>query len=415
MAAIQRVIAENGLDTFEKIKEFFSKEPYHVRVVEDQKNGLYLLKYDQIKTDFKHPASQEARGIILEKATNRIVCFPFTKFFNAGEKHAAEIDWQTASVQHKYDGSIIKLYWLNESSSSSGSSNSSVAIKEGGRWMVATNGTTDARNAYADEQNGTTFYDLFKDAEKTANLDYARLDKECTYMFELMHPQQLIVVRYKEPRLIHIGTRNNKTFCESYDSIGVAQVETFPLGTLEACRNAAALLGPSQEGFVVCDAAWRRIKVKGTVYVKLHHTLTNNNLSDEEVAAQLILQGEQSEVAAYREDERLAQICQHINAIEVKLDQLAEKLEKMWKKVMEPKPASRKEIALAFKKDAGVYFPLMMSRLTAEEKASAAPSPSASSLEPLKSFFRKSIVEKFAAASITRTDAREFLEFIKTK
>ena len=406
MTAILGVIADQRLDTMAKIKSFFSAEPYCLRVVDDEKNNLYLLKYDQVKTDFAYPAAQEARGIIFEKGTNRVVCYPFAKFFNAGEKHAAEIDWSTASVQHKYDGSIIKLYWLAAAAATA------AATTDGepkGQWMVATNGTTDARNAPADEQRGTTFYDLFKDAEKTAHLDYARLDTDCTYMFELMHPDQLIVVRYKTPRLIHIGTRNNKTFRESYESIGVEQAETFPLRTLSECRDAAARLGPSQEGFVVCDASWRRVKIKGSVYLKLHHTLTGNSLTDEEVAAQLILQGEQSELAAYEGDERIAGICKHIVTTDAKLDQAAARLEKIWNTVMAPKPTSRKEIALAFQREAGVCFPLMMSRVSYESKT-----PTTTNAVPVKVFFRTAVVEMHRAATITRTHAREFLEFLKT-
>jgi tRNA splicing ligase len=51
---------------------------------------------------------QECRGLILDESANwRIVAFPYTKFFNYGEEHAASIDWSTACVQEKLDGSLM--------------------------------------------------------------------------------------------------------------------------------------------------------------------------------------------------------------------------------------------------------------------------------------------------------------------
>ena len=47
---------------------------------------------------------RECRGMILEKGTWDVVALPFLKFFNAGEKHAAVIDWTSARVYEKLDG-----------------------------------------------------------------------------------------------------------------------------------------------------------------------------------------------------------------------------------------------------------------------------------------------------------------------
>lgn len=40
---------------------------------------------------------------------------PYKKFFNFGEDCAATIDWNTAKVQEKIDGSLISLYWYDDS------------------------------------------------------------------------------------------------------------------------------------------------------------------------------------------------------------------------------------------------------------------------------------------------------------
>lgn len=68
-------------------------------------------------------------GTIIQKDTNKVVCYPFSKFFNAREHHAAELDWSTAVFTEKLDGSLIKLYFLEAET----------------QWVVATNNTVDAR------------------------------------------------------------------------------------------------------------------------------------------------------------------------------------------------------------------------------------------------------------------------------
>lgn len=60
----------------------------------------------------KEPIVQECRGLILDEAEGwRVVCMPYKKFFNFGEDCCADIDWSTAKVQEKLDGSLISLYW----------------------------------------------------------------------------------------------------------------------------------------------------------------------------------------------------------------------------------------------------------------------------------------------------------------
>ena len=41
-------------------------------------------------SDFSNPIVQEARGIIVRENDFKVVCFPFTKFFNVDEENAAE-------------------------------------------------------------------------------------------------------------------------------------------------------------------------------------------------------------------------------------------------------------------------------------------------------------------------------------
>ena len=82
------------------------KRDYGLRIKSD---GEYTVFNYNINCDFKDPIVQEARGIILDTVRLEVVCWPFRKFGNYNEGYADEIDWSTARVQEKVDGSIIKL------------------------------------------------------------------------------------------------------------------------------------------------------------------------------------------------------------------------------------------------------------------------------------------------------------------
>src|SRR3972149_10320778 len=69
--------------------------------------NLIQFKYDQIASQMSEQIVQESRGIILGETDDwEVVARPFDKFFNHGEGHARPIDWATARVQEKLDGSL---------------------------------------------------------------------------------------------------------------------------------------------------------------------------------------------------------------------------------------------------------------------------------------------------------------------
>ena len=92
--------------SFSEIKNVLEGPPYNCNVSED--GNYYLIKYNQIRSDFSNKAVCQARGIILRKTDNKIVCWPFEKFFNYGEKYASSINWDSAKVQEKIDGCCDK-------------------------------------------------------------------------------------------------------------------------------------------------------------------------------------------------------------------------------------------------------------------------------------------------------------------
>lgn len=240
-----------------------------------------MFNYSQIYSDFYNPIVRECRGIILTDRIHKPVCVPFFKFGNYGEGYVDTIDWGSARVQEKVDGSLIKVW------------------NYGGKWRVSTNGTI---NAYDAALNSGTQYksfgELFDTAKKNSGLVFNKLDKNCTYMFELISPYNRVVVPYSDTELIHLGCRNNITLEEFDCDIGVKKPKTYGFKTLDECIKMASELPFSEEGYVVVDKNWHRNKIKSPAYVAAHH-LKNNGIVTPERIVEMIRMNEQDEFLNY--------------------------------------------------------------------------------------------------------------------
>ncbi len=242
---------------------------------------LAIFNYD-IGCNFSDPVVQEARGIIINLESLEVVCWPFRKFGNWNESYADPIDWSTARVQEKLDGSIIKL-WFDS------------LRKE---WRFSTNATIDSSLANADSLTNESYYDLIKKADNYGSIPFDRLDKDNTYIFELVSPQNRIVIEYPYCRLFHIGTRTNISGRERLVDIGIVKPAEYSLHSLKECIAAAKLLNRSEdqsendaellssvkkEGFVVVDIHFNRVKIKSPDYLAIHHVIKNGNFTKERV------------------------------------------------------------------------------------------------------------------------------------
>lgn len=223
-----------------------------------QHNNLVLFKYNQIESPMADPIVQECRGIILDENDNwNIIARAFDKFFNHGEGHAAQIDWKTARVQEKVDGSLCLLYPYQ------------------GEWHVATTGTPDASGDV--NKQGLSFTDYFwqtmgdKEVMRQVTSDFC-------FMFELTGPINRVVVPHSVATLTLLGARNIETWQEVHPSEvshffpEIPIVKEFPLQDIKDILSSFEHISPlTQEGYVIVDASFNRMKVKHPGYVALHH------------------------------------------------------------------------------------------------------------------------------------------------
>jgi hypothetical protein len=262
-------------------KKVLEEEPYCMTIRE--KDNFVLFMYNQIESDFNIPLVQECRGIVLEKNTWRVLCYPFTKFWNAGQGQAAILNWDTARILEKIDGSMIKLWWYEP------------------QWRVSTMSMIDAKECTLQndlDNKYLTFYDLFMEGAKKCTLNFDILNKNYTHMFELVGPYNRVVVPYKDIAIFHTGTRDNQTYEELDIDLGVSKPKSYGLKTQEDVLAMAATLPFSEEGYVAVDANWNRVKIKSPAYVTVHHLKNNGDINKKRALA-LIMLNEHDEFLAY--------------------------------------------------------------------------------------------------------------------
>lgn len=260
MLAIQKYIAKHGI--VKAVSDFKLKSKEY--------KGKILLKYDQLSspTLMGLPEMQDCRGLILEMDTWKVMSLAFRKFFNAEEGNAAKIDWNTAHVLEKLDGTLIQVYWDWHK-------------KE---WFAGTTGTAEGEGE-VNNKMGTTFNDLFWNTLETKYglskevWNSTRMKKYC-YVFELTTPYNIVVKPHAESSVTLLTVRDLETLDEkSYEELlmvgkvtGLPVVKSFDLNA----KDVGALLRTfegmpwSEEGYVVVDANFNRIKIKNPAYVAVH-------------------------------------------------------------------------------------------------------------------------------------------------
>lgn len=249
--------------------------------------NLVSLKYSQIDSPFAEQIVRECRGIVLDEADGwRVVARTFDKFFNHGEGHAAPIDWPTARVQEKCDGSLMQLYWYR------------------GEWRVASSGLPDAggRIVSAQREGADTFAALFWRTWRVLGFELPRRP-EFTFAFELMTPFNRVVVPHAEPHLVLLAARHTESGEEvrphiACDADQYPIVREFPLGSFDDCLASFRHIDPlSQEGFVVVDGRFNRVKLKHPGYVAIAH-MAGGGFTPRRVM-EIVRGGETTEVLAH--------------------------------------------------------------------------------------------------------------------
>lgn len=220
------------------------------------KYDIWILNYSpkvqskQFWDDYTH----SCRGLVID-ADGNILARPFKKFKNIEEHSPDEIPiTEKFEVFEKMDGSLIILFYYEP-------------YKE---WIVAS--------------RGSFFSDQSREAEKMFDKTvFKHLNKKCTYLFEVIYPENRIVVDYRGLRdLVLLGRVESKTgfelfYEDLYDTYSkyftvVKKIKVNTFGELNSIRDKEE---DNKEGFVVRFENGFRVKMKFAEYCRLHAIVTN--------------------------------------------------------------------------------------------------------------------------------------------
>lgn len=223
-------------------------EERYINVQKHPDADLYIYNYSA-QTQFEwfwNEATLACRGLILD-ADKNIVARPLKKFFNLEEKQLESIPDEAFEIYEKMDGSLGILYFIEDQA------------------FIATRGSFTSEQA----QRATIMLnEKYKDS-------IALLRRDCTYLFEIIYPENRIVVHYGDKEELTLLAIVDKATGKELplEDIGFPIVKRYQ--TNVELHELAQLEEDNREGFVVKFESGFRVKVKFEEYKRLHHILTN--------------------------------------------------------------------------------------------------------------------------------------------
>jgi RNA ligase-like protein len=320
---IQKFLRTGG--TFKELERLYRVDATpHARY-----ENLIQFHYDM----FASPTTtlvRECRGLILDSEHHwNVVARAMDKFPTHGDGWGALPDWNSSRVFEKVDGTLAILYAYD------------------GRWHWATSGFPDARGKV--DKHGFTFAELINKTFCSKPWFGMLPPTSCgkTFWFELTSRFSKIVVHQEEPALTLLGARDMTTQQELTLEVasgffpGCPVVKSYPIKGLE---NVLAALegmdGTKQEGFVVCDAAFNRTKLKCSDYSRLH--LLRDRFSSIRGIVDVVRFGRTSEAIA-----EFPELKDRLLEVHSRYSNLLEELHTKWKEYSEIE--DQKEFALRVK------------------------------------------------------------------
>lgn len=198
------------------------------------------VQYDKLWDE----VTSQTRGLILYVNMN-IVAKPFGKFFNIEELQQKDIPNLPFEVFEKMDGSLGILYWIDS------------------KPFIATRGSFNSKQAI----HATNL--LYSKYSHT----FDKIDKGSTYLFEIIYPDNRIVVDYGDlDDLILLTVIDNNTNAERIENIGFPIVKRY--NGITDYNKLRELSENNKEGFVIRFSNGFRMKLKYSEYVRLHRIIT---------------------------------------------------------------------------------------------------------------------------------------------
>jgi RNA ligase len=198
------------------------------------------------------------RGLIFDSVTGEVVARPWEKFFNFGQMDNRIDSMAPVEVTDKMDGSLGILYQRPD-----------------GKFAIATRGSFASDQAlHATELLNTLYADYLVDWVGAYWLE------QNTYLFEIVYPENRIVVNYGDMDDLVLLGAVNKEYGQYYGPDAAGAQIAWPGPRTEVFKadhfvDALSLPDrPGKEGYVIRSGR-NIVKMKQADYVELHRIVTN--------------------------------------------------------------------------------------------------------------------------------------------
>jgi RNA ligase len=181
------------------------------------------------------------RGLVTDDLGN-IVARPFRKFFNLSEGRTNITD--TYEIFEKYDGSLGILFFYGEN------------------WIFASRGSFTSEQAI----KGKEILDGYN--------CYNTLDKNNTYCFEIIYPENKIVVNYEDFEDCILTAVFNTLTGEEQDLYLWELPIASSYNIQTSLKELHTVIRDCDEGYVVRFSNGERCKIKGAEYLRLHKMMS---------------------------------------------------------------------------------------------------------------------------------------------
>lgn len=231
-----------------------------IRETKHPEYNLFLYKYTE-KCAFENKwddFTKMCRGLVLDEDGN-IVINSMPKFFNYEQHVFYQMSDLPYTVYPKLDGSLIQVAWYNP-----------ISEELPTELIVTSSGSFSSWHSNRAEELLST---------PIQNQDKFDFDK--TYIFELIGPENQIVVKYPEEKLVLLVVRETKTGIELplelfADKFEIAKPLWYKqeITINELADEIRSETYNNEEGFILKFSNGERIKFKYHEYIRLHKMMT---------------------------------------------------------------------------------------------------------------------------------------------
>lgn len=214
---------------------------------------LRIYKYSMTAVTEKHwnIYTLISRGLILDVLNKKVVAITFPKFFNYNEiSDASNFIESEYLVTEKIDGSMGILFNYEN------------------KWMMSTLGS------FSSEQSEWGI----KWANR--NMPLNKMDKENTYLFEIVYKENKIVINYDFEGLVLLSIYDKYGLEYSYEMfekeaqlLKIKTPKIYNFNDMNSIVENAKNLEYNFEGYVIRFKNGVRLKVKGDEYVRIHRLI----------------------------------------------------------------------------------------------------------------------------------------------